>query len=69
MFAGEDVKEQVNEVKEDTAKEVVKEAEVHMKMESKPQMSLIISKIQSGLHSQTIQGKGSLRNLYAKSSW
>ena len=54
----EDVKEEVDEVLEDTAKEFVEEAAAHIKMELKYQMSPVTLRIQSGPHSQMIQGKG-----------
>ena len=46
------------EVYDYTAKEVVKEAEAHMKMRSKYQMSPVTLKMHSGTHSQMIQEKG-----------
>ena len=64
----EDVEEEVDEVEEDTYKDVVEGAAEHMKMELTSQMSPVTLKIQSEPHSQTIQGKGSLRNRYAKRS-
>ena len=54
----EDVKEEVDGVLEDTAKEFVEEAAAHIKMELKYQMSPVTLRIQSGPHSQMIQGKG-----------
>ena len=61
--------EKEEEVEEDTAKEVVGEAAAHMKTEMIYHMSPITLKIQSGSHSQMIQGRGSLRTRCAKSSW
>ena len=55
--AAEDMEEEVAEVEDDTAEEVVEEAAAHMKMELKSYMSPVTLKIQSGPHSQTIQGK------------
>ena len=49
--------------------EVVEGALDHIKMELIYHMPPVTLKIQSGTHSQTIQGKGSLRNRYAQSSW
>ena len=63
----EDVEEEVDELEEDTSKEVVEGAEAHMKMELTYHMSPVTLKIQSGPHYQTIQGKTSLRNRYAQS--
>ena len=65
----EDVEEEVDKVEEDTSKEVVEGADAHMKMKLTSQMSSVTLKIHSGPQSQTIQGKGSLRNRYAQSSW
>ena len=65
----EEVEEEVYEVKLDTGEEVVEEAAAHMKMELIYHISPITLKIQSGPYSQTIQGKGSLRNWYAKIYW
>ena len=59
------VEEEVDELEEDTSKEVVKVATVHIKMELTFHMSLVTLKIQSKPHSQTIQGKRSLRTQYA----
>ena len=59
----------MDEIEEEAAEEVVEEAEAHMKMELKYQMSLVTLKIKSGTHSQTIQGKGSLRTSCTESSW
>ena len=53
----EDMEEEVGEVEEDTSKEVVEGAAVHIKMKLTSQMSPVTLKIQSGPHSQTIQGK------------
>ena len=60
----EDVGEEVRKVEEDTYKEVVEETEAHMKMELTSHMLPVILKIKRGPHSQTIQGKGSLRNRF-----
>ena len=49
--------------------EVVEEAAVYMKMELTSQMLSVTLRIQSGSHSQTIQGKLSLRTWYAQYSW
>ena len=65
----EDVEEEVDKVKEDTSKEIVEGAAAHMKMELISHMSPVTLKIKSEPHSQTIQGKGSLRTQYAQSSW
>ena len=54
----EDVEEDVDKVKQNTSKEVVEEAAAHMRMELTSQISPNSLKIQSGLHSQRIQGKG-----------
>ena len=59
----------MDEVEEDTDEEVVEEAEAHMKMELTSQMSPVTLKIQSGPHSQKIQGKVLLRTWYAQISW
>ena len=56
-------------VEEDTYKEVVEGEVSQMKMELASQMSPDTLKIDSGPHSQAIQGKGSLSNRYAQSSW
>ena len=64
-----DMEEEVGEVEEDTSKEVVEGAAVHIKMKLTSQMSPVTLKIQSGSHSQIIKGKGSLRTRYAQSSW
>ena len=61
----EDVEEEVDEVDEETPKEVVGGAAVHMKMELTSHMSPVTLNIQSGLNYQTIKGKGSLRTRYA----
>ena len=50
-------------------KEAMEEELAHMKMGLTSQMSPVTLKIQSGPHSQTIQGKGSLRTWYAQRSW
>ena len=63
------MEEEVNDLEEETSKEVVEGEAEHMKMELKSQVSPVTLKIQSRLHSQTIQGKRSLRNRYAKISW
>ena len=65
----EDVEEEVDKVEEEISKEVVEGAASNMKMKLIYHMSPITLKIQSGPHSQTIQGKGSLRTRYAQSSW
>ena len=65
----EDMEEEVGEVEEDTSKEVVEGAAVHIKMKLTSQMSPVTLKIQRGPHSQTIQGKLSLRTRYAQISW
>ena len=59
----------MEEVEEDTDKEVVEETVAHMKMELTPQLSSVNLNIQSETHSYMIQGKVSLRTHYAKSSW
>ena len=66
--ASEDVEEEVDEVEEETNKDVMEEAAAHMKMELKSQISPVNLKIQSGPHYQTMQGKGSLMNEYAQRS-
>ena len=48
----------MDKVEEDTAKEVVEEAAVHMKMELTYQNSPITLNIKRGVHSQMMQGKG-----------
>ena len=63
------VEEEVDKVEEDTSNEVVEGSAAHMKMVLTYQMSPPTLNIHSGLHSQTIQGKGSLRTRYAQSSW
>ena len=55
--AAEDVQEDMDEVDEYTAKQFVEEATAHIKMELTFQMSPVTLKIQSGPHSQRIQGK------------
>ena len=65
----EDVEEEVDKEEEDTSEEVVEELVAHMKMELVSYISAVTLKIQSGPHSQTIQGKGSLRTRYVQSSW
>ena len=67
--AAEDVEEEVDEVEEDTAKEIAEGAEAHMKTELISQISRLTLKIQSGPHSQMIQGKVSPRTQYAQSYW
>ena len=47
----------MEEVEEEMAKEVLEEAAAHMKMGLKSHISTIYLKIQSGIHSQTRQGK------------
>ena len=59
------VGEEADEVEEEISKEVVEEAVAHVKMELTYHMSPITLKILSGPHSQTIQGKVSLRTRYA----
>ena len=56
-------------LEEDATEEFVGEAAAHMKTELKYKMSLVTLKIQSGTHSQTIQGRGPLRTWCAQSSW
>ena len=63
------MEEEVEEVEEDTPKEVAEEAGAHMKMELTYKMSPVTLKIQSGPHSQSIQGKVSLITQYAQSFW
>ena len=65
----EDLEEEVYEVEEETSNEVVEGALAHMKMELTSQMSPVTLKIQSGPHSQTVQGKVSLRTRYTHGSW
>ena len=67
--AAEDVEEEVNKVEEDTDEEGVEEAEAHIKIECKSHMSPVTFNIWSGLHSQTIQGRGSLSTRFTQSSW
>ena len=50
----EDVEEEVDKVEEDTPKEVVEGAAMHMKMELTSQMSPVTLRIHSWPHSQTI---------------
>ena len=59
----------MDEVEEDTSKEIVEGAAAHMKMELTSHMSPVTLKINSEPHSQTIQGKVSSRTRYAQSSW
>ena len=65
----EDVEEYVDKVEEDTSNEVAEGAAAHMKMELTYQMSPVTLRITSGIHSQTLQEKGSPRKRYAQSSW
>ena len=65
----EDVEEYLEEVEEDTSKDFMEGEAAHIKIELTYQMSPVTLKIQSGAHSQTIHGKISLRNRYAKISW
>ena len=58
----------MDELEEEMYKEVVEEEAAQMKMELTYQMSPVTFKIQSGPHSQTIQGKGSLRTQYVQST-
>ena len=67
--APEDMEEELYELDQDAAEEVMEEVVAHMKIELVSQMSPITLKIQSGPHSQTIQGKGSLKTRYTQSSW
>ena len=60
----EDMDEDVDESEEETPEEVMEGLALHMKMEFTSQMSPVTLKIQSGPHSQTIQGKGSLTTRY-----
>ena len=62
----EDVEKEVENLDEDTADEVLEEAVAHMKMELTSQMSPVTLKIWIGLHSETIQGKVSLRTRYTQ---
>ena len=64
----EDMEEDVGKLEEDTSKEVMEGKKKHMKIELTYQMSPVTLNIQSGTHSQTIQGKGSLKTRYAQSS-
>ena len=64
----EDMEEEVDKVEEDTSKEAVEGAAVHMKMELMSHVSPVTLKIPSGPQYQTIQGKGSLSTRYAQSS-
>ena len=63
------MEEELDELDEYTSKEVVEMAAAYMKMEFTSQMSPITLRIKSGPHSQTIQGKESLKTRYAQSSW
>ena len=65
----ENVEEEVDKIEEYTSEEVVEGAAAHSKMEFKSKMSPVPLNIQSGPHSQTIQGKVSLRNRYAQIYW
>ena len=67
--ASEDMEEEVEEVEEDISEEFTEEAAAYMKMKLTSEMSPVTLKIQSGLHSQTIHVKVSLRTRYAQSSW
>ena len=67
--ATEDNKEEVDEVNEYTAKEIAEEASENIKTELISQMSPVNLKIQSGRHSQMIEGRGSLRTICAQSYW
>ena len=67
--ATEDNKEEVDEVNEYTAKEIAEEASENIKTELISQMSPVSLKIQSGRHSQMIEGRGSLRTICAQSYW
>ena len=58
----------MDELEEDTVKEVVEEVVIHIKMELISQMSPVTLNIQGGPHYQTIQGKVSLRTQYAQTS-
>ena len=64
----ENVDEEVEEIEEDTYKEVMEGESAHMKIKLTSQMSPVTLKIHSGPHSQTIQGKGSLKTRYTQSS-
>ena len=68
-FAAEVMEEDLDKSEEDMDEEVVEEAAAHMKMELISHMPPVTLKIQSGLHSQKIQGKVSLMTRYAHSSW
>ena len=67
--AAEDAEEQVDKVEEDMSEEVVGEAVAHMKTELTYHMSPGTLRIQSGLHYQTVQGRGSLRTRCAHRYW
>ena len=54
----EDVEEEVDKVEEDTSKEAMEGSASHMKMVLTSHMSPVTLNIQSGPHSQKIQGKG-----------
>ena len=59
----------MDEVEEDTAEEVMEEVAACIKTGLPSHMSPVNLNIHSEPHSQMIQGKGSLRNRYAQSSW
>ena len=59
----------MDKVEEYISKEVVEGSAAHIKMELTSQISPVTLKIKSGLHSQTMQVKVSLRNPYSKSYW
>ena len=63
-FLADNLKEEVDEVEEDMAEDIMEEAAAHMKMELISQLSFITLKIQGGPHYLTKQGKVSLRNRY-----
>ena len=65
----EDVEEEVDDVEEDTSKEVVWGAAAHTTMKFTYHMLPVTLMIESGPQSQTIQGKVSLRTRYTQSSW
>ena len=65
----EDLEEELDEVKEDTDKDVVEESSTDMKMELMSQMSSVTLKIQIGPYYQMIQRRGSLRTRYGQSFW
>ena len=53
----EDVEEELDKVEEDTSEDSLEGAVAHTKMELISQLSPVTLNIQSGPHSQTIQGK------------